>query len=551
MKINEIFKSVCGEGTELGQIAVFVRFTGCDMRCNYCIAENTPVLMADYSWKPIQEVLPGDHVMGLLPRTEKFKTRMFGAAKVTNAQNRKSSDIVQVSTSDGAVCACTREHRFYNHTWREYWQQAQNLQGKSIFALSQHSAQNSEGERGWLAGAIAGDGCFHVFKGKYPRLILASIDNEMLEKAEDILHKKGYHPRRHRAGNTINSVLYKTELTRGDEALSAREWLLPLSEGRMFPSKDYMRGYLGGLFDAEGYQDWQEIRISQNPGNVLDTASEYLKELGFRFQVRQDHSKVNTIRVLNPLRFYSECPTVLLRKHKEVSVKTSSERHKCTVQPLNGTAQVYDLTTSCGNFIAGGFIVHNCDTAYSFEGGEERTVDELIEMIKSFGVKRIFWTGGEPMLWENEIKEVVHRLTRHDGWFHILQTNGKHLIEPGLLKSFDLVSIDYKGPSAGPQAVSNDEVILHALQESYRNIQIKFLIQDQVDYDFAKEKIQKFCEIDQFTDSYTAYILGPVGGVNMKELAEKVIADDYLGTNTNVRVGCQVHKLLWGNKRGV
>jgi 7-carboxy-7-deazaguanine synthase len=192
-----------------------------------------------------------------------------------------------------------------------------------------------------------------------------------------------------------------------------------------------------------------------------------------------------------------------------------------------------------------------CDTQYSFEGGERYTVEELVEKIKSFGVKRIFWTGGEPMLNEEGMREVVKLLPRCDGWFHILQTNGKHLVDPALLKSLDIVSIDFKGPSAGPQAISNEEVIRHALTEAYRATQIKFLVGDQADYDFAKEKIRQFSEDEHLADPFITYVIGPIGGLNMKELAEKVLADEYLGTHANVRVGAQVHKLLWGSRRGV
>jgi len=124
-------------------------------------------------------------------------------------------------------------------------------------------------------------------------------------------------------------------------------------------------------------------------------------------------------------------------------------------------------------------------------------------------------------------------------------------VDPALLKSLDIVSIDFKGPSAGVQAVSNEEAIRHALTEAYRTMQVKFLVKDQADYDFAKAKIRQFCEDEHLADPFIIYIIGPVGGLDMRELAEKVLADPYLGGHTNVRVGAQVHKLLWGSKRGV
>src|SRR5512141_1316722 len=36
MRVTEIFFSIQGEGTRAGLPCVFVRFTGCDLRCGYC-----------------------------------------------------------------------------------------------------------------------------------------------------------------------------------------------------------------------------------------------------------------------------------------------------------------------------------------------------------------------------------------------------------------------------------------------------------------------------------------------------------------------------------
>jgi len=36
VRVNEIFFSIQGEGTRAGRPCVFVRFTGCDLRCGYC-----------------------------------------------------------------------------------------------------------------------------------------------------------------------------------------------------------------------------------------------------------------------------------------------------------------------------------------------------------------------------------------------------------------------------------------------------------------------------------------------------------------------------------
>ena len=39
LKINEIYRSIQGESTWAGLPCVFIRLTGCDLRCTYCDTE--------------------------------------------------------------------------------------------------------------------------------------------------------------------------------------------------------------------------------------------------------------------------------------------------------------------------------------------------------------------------------------------------------------------------------------------------------------------------------------------------------------------------------
>ena len=53
MKVAEKFISINGEGTRAGELAVFVRFAGCNLRCTYC-----DTMWANESGCPAEEMTP-------------------------------------------------------------------------------------------------------------------------------------------------------------------------------------------------------------------------------------------------------------------------------------------------------------------------------------------------------------------------------------------------------------------------------------------------------------------------------------------------------------
>ena len=55
--VAEKFVSINGEGTRAGELAVFIRFTGCDLRCSYCDTMWANVPGADYDDLSAEEIL--------------------------------------------------------------------------------------------------------------------------------------------------------------------------------------------------------------------------------------------------------------------------------------------------------------------------------------------------------------------------------------------------------------------------------------------------------------------------------------------------------------
>lgn len=57
LKVNETFVSINGEGPRSGQLAIFVRFAGCNLRCSYCdTSYSTDIETAQFEDMSVEEV---------------------------------------------------------------------------------------------------------------------------------------------------------------------------------------------------------------------------------------------------------------------------------------------------------------------------------------------------------------------------------------------------------------------------------------------------------------------------------------------------------------
>ncbi|MDP8011610.1 MAG: 7-carboxy-7-deazaguanine synthase QueE [Thermoplasmata archaeon] len=174
-----------------------------------------------------------------------------------------------------------------------------------------------------------------------------------------------------------------------------------------------------------------------------------------------------------------------------------------------------------------------CDTKYAWDEGKEMTMDEIIENVKDFPTKWVCLTGGEPLL-QKDIYKLIDKFLSLE-YKIIVETNGSISIENIPCEENVIVDLDIKTPSSG-MSQFNDFSNLELLgTKDY----VKFVIEDDVDYNYMKDILKSYefnCDI----------ILQPEGNKNLKDLAEKVLKD-----GLNVRVLPQLHKIIWGDKRGV
>ena len=173
-----------------------------------------------------------------------------------------------------------------------------------------------------------------------------------------------------------------------------------------------------------------------------------------------------------------------------------------------------------------------CDTKYAYENGVELQVEEIINKITQYPCKHVCITGGEPLLQE-DIEDLIDILIQKS-YVICVETNGSIDIKNISNKSL-MVSLDIKCPSSYMHKKMNLDNINLLREED----QLKFVINDKKDYSYAKKIVSDYkprCSV----------FFQPVWGVNPQRLAEWMICD-----GLNVRLGLQLHKIIWGERRGV
>ncbi len=174
-----------------------------------------------------------------------------------------------------------------------------------------------------------------------------------------------------------------------------------------------------------------------------------------------------------------------------------------------------------------------CDTAYAFHGGHWRTLDELIEETRGYGVRHVCVTGGEPLAQKNCVP-LLKRLC-DAGYTVSLETSGAidvSEVDPRVVKVLDL-----KTPGSG-EAGRN---LWDNLQKLDAKDQVKFVICSRADYDWACAQVA-----ERGIDRICTVLFSP----SHQELPARELADWIVAERPPVRFQTQLHKTLWGGEPG-
>jgi 7-carboxy-7-deazaguanine synthase len=185
-----------------------------------------------------------------------------------------------------------------------------------------------------------------------------------------------------------------------------------------------------------------------------------------------------------------------------------------------------------------------CDTEYSFYGGKKMTREQVFDAVEHLrpasGLVEI--TGGEPMLQEREVVPLMQRLL-DAGHKVLLETSGERPLESvpaGVVKI-----VDVKCPDSGEAGTFR----LRNLATLRPHDEIKFVISDRADYEFARD----FVAQHDLAGRVNAVLFSPAfrkdaaGARDASKclLDPQRLAEWMLEDNVPARLGLQIHKLIW------
>jgi DNA repair photolyase len=340
------------------------------------------VLTADGRHKPIADLDVGDAIYGTVAGESRY--RRYAR---TTVQDKwiTVKPAYRVTLEDETELIVSGDHRLLsNRGWkhvvnsergqpdRPHLTTRNRLVGTGAFAPQ--PVHDGDYRRGYLCGIIRGDGtlgeyeCRRASGSSYTayRFRLALTDLEASRRARAFLATAD-------VGTGERSFQRAAGAHREVTAIYAQrgrslQRITELVEWPGLPSLQWCRGFLAGIFDAEGGRSDYALRIANTDPQILAWTEACARRFGFDVAV-EDRRLANGLKCLRirgglseHLRFFHVTDPAISRKRdiEGEMVKTFAKLRVAEIEPLGRTLPFYDITTGTGDFIANGVVSHNC-----------------------------------------------------------------------------------------------------------------------------------------------------------------------------------------------
>ena len=382
-------------------------YRGCQHACSYCAWGETPILMADGRTRPLAEVRAGDAIYGTV--RQGFYRRYAITTVLAHWSTVKPA--YRVVLEDGTQLVCSGDHRFLTERgWkhvtgtesgplrRPHLTVNNKLMGVGTFA--EPPKDTADYRRGYLCGMIRGDGTIGHYARSAPRypgsdivhqFRLALADREALTRTAGYLTRVGIGCAEFcfAEESATRRRMMAIRTSRRDEVRTI-EWLINWPDNA---SADWRKGFLAGVFDAEGSYSGGILRVPNTDPEIINWTSASLRSLGFDFAVEPRNRPNGIVYVRlrgglrEALRFFHTVDPAITRKRsiRDVAIKSDASLRVAAIESLGLDVPMYDITTGTGDFIANGVVSHNCfarksHTYLDFDAGADFNTQVVVKV---------------------------------------------------------------------------------------------------------------------------------------------------------------------------